>query len=88
MPDVSPYDYLTEAFVRSGKCSSGDGLGIRPLEYRELQAFMEIEETLSLPDTRLIRRMSESFVKGINNGKDDFAEPPWRDEASGFWRDE
>ena len=71
--------------------SSSNGMGNIPLSFTEILAYSHIlSGALREFEVSAIRKMSERYCRGIANGKDKMAFPPYmetKDETSSRWRE-
>lgn len=75
MPDINGYEHLVIHISNLGWCSS-NGMGIQALSFTEIKSYIEITETsLTSEEVMIIRKMSQSYVRELNN-KDPQAKPP------------
>ena len=56
---------------------SSNGMGLVPISFGEIKAYMELTATPLTPDeVMIIRRMSQAYVNNVQN-KDPNAKPPY-----------
>lgn len=55
------------------------GLGIQPLSWLEIQSYSEATEGIQTKvEKRLMRSMSQAYIRGLDLGKDALAIAPWK----------
>jgi hypothetical protein len=71
LPEVpAQWAYLLELFFNSGQCIQ-TGMGLAPLSWQEIQAFIEVNELdLTLFERDIIKKMSEAYCAESHKATD------------------
>lgn len=83
-------EYIIQIWEELG-LSASNGMGHVPFSFLEIYAYSKIlSGALREFEVSAIRKMSERYCRGISNGKDKMAFPPYtenKEEASSKWRE-
>lgn len=77
MPRVEAGEYLLQAWSDLGKVEVNPGMGTGPLRFAEIVAGCPWTNEV---ERRIIRRMSEGYLSGIDVGENALGIAPWEED--------
>jgi hypothetical protein len=78
--DLEGFEYIAEAFNKSGKCESS-GMGASVLSWGEIKSFNDCVGFLNVWELNIIRRMSSAYVHMLYAGEEHIPSPYYRDRT-------